>query len=362
MEPPNVASMEDYFRRQLLDAEFQRMRESSVPGQGDLISMSGMDDTQPSSMMGGDTLDDIVLQNQKEILRRRGMQPPYPRNVVRNEAGPRQTDMMDFGSGSDGDLNGYPFNPSPVPDGNAMAHNGRDTPTGARDQSRMRRSSAQDLSLDTQFARLGPEFGSMAQANSYQAALHSADAVPMNGNDAYNPTGLSAGLTNAMSLDFPPSGLGGVSSGNATPMNHFGAASLQQSMADSHYSPLHPDFTGTLHHGGERSDVPVSGNNAMDDAMNGNGMDQMPSLSLPEQISGPPIDNDGPDLSMQNNKPKLQETREQPNFQSAANAQGDAGAVASLRRDVSALTTSGQCFVELSCVSCARSDSIQCHR
>jgi hypothetical protein len=61
------------------------------PGSEDGMNMTGM--------MGGDTLDDIIMQNNKELQRRQSYSD-------------RRSSMLEFGS-TDGNLDGFQFAPPP---------------------------------------------------------------------------------------------------------------------------------------------------------------------------------------------------------------------------------------------------------
>lgn len=249
MEATDVANMEDYFGRQLSEDDYRRMTEQQPQDQGDLIAMAGLGDV-PTGMIGGDTLDDIVMQNQKEILRRRTMQPPFGRPTAREDADPRRSaSMMEFGgSTNNGNLSGYQFAHSPVLDNAELPpHAGSVPPTSVPQNTHLRRPTNRDLALDTQFANLGQGFNAMQHQDAYPPALNSATSLSMSGPGPYDSSGLSAGLVQSMTLDFPSSGLEHVSSGEVTPMNHFAQTGLQHTQGETHYSPMHPDFTSHLH-------------------------------------------------------------------------------------------------------------------
>lgn len=285
MEGTDVANMDDFFGRQLSEEEYRRITdEQAARGQGDLIAMTGMGEMQPNGMIGGDTLDDIVRENQREILRRRSMQQPYGRSSGReNGEGSRSASMMEFGGpGNDGNLTGYQFVGSPVQENASLPHSQGQPPTSVPHHSHVRRPSARDLALDTQFTNLGPGFNSMGNAHAFSAALHSADALTMSAPGPYTSSGLSAGLTNSMSLDYPSAGMDHVSSGEVTPMNHFSQSNLQPELVEQHYSPVNPDFTGHLH---DRKD-PGGGH-----VPPGNPFAKVPEPELKRQTSSPLLNN-----------------------------------------------------------------------
>lgn len=70
------------------------------------VAPNGDDAMDLSGSMGGDTLDDIIMQNNKAIQRRQSIAVPYAGQEV-----DRRSSMMEFGA-TDGELNGYQFSPT----------------------------------------------------------------------------------------------------------------------------------------------------------------------------------------------------------------------------------------------------------
>lgn len=119
-----------------------------------------MDDTH---MTGGEgqTLDQIINQNNLELQRRRSTYHPAFQSNGDREQDPheRRSSMMDFPSGKHPDQAGFQFNGSPsqpsIP-GQTSDHNQTQK---ASDPRKMR--SRESLALDTRFNQMNPAFGSM---------------------------------------------------------------------------------------------------------------------------------------------------------------------------------------------------------
>src|SRR5579871_584494 len=57
------------------------------------------DEMDISGMVGGDSLDDIIMQNTKELQRRQSMPPPYSADTLDQDPQRRAT-LIDFGTSS----------------------------------------------------------------------------------------------------------------------------------------------------------------------------------------------------------------------------------------------------------------------
>ncbi|KAI9680825.1 MAG: blue light receptor [Caeruleum heppii] len=262
--------MEDYFRRQISEADLQRM--GNGPGHGNLITMGGMGD-----MVGGDTLDDIVMQNQKELLRRRSMQPPFARLSTGPPDDPGRTSMLEFGSGAHGSLDDYQFHPPPpMADAHREGHMPGHPTSAAEHQSTPRPAPAGHLALDTQFPRYGPDFGGLsAHGTPYDSPLHPADHTTLHG--AYGSTGLSADIANSMSMGFPPSTLESVSSAHMSTMHPFTQSSMSQSYPQPGAEAVRPARST------EEMRAGMSGG-AVDQATEQDMANEMQGLQMPDQM------------------------------------------------------------------------------
>ncbi|KAI9781026.1 MAG: blue light receptor [Peltula sp. TS41687] len=244
MEEPGAANMDAYFGRSLSDVDLVRMGGASI--HADVMAVTGMESV-AGGMVGGDTLDDIVLQNQKEMERRRSMHPAYARTVAAaRQAGAdlRRTSLMEFGAGRDQDMDEFPFQ-SPVLAGNgSLMANGavsRSVPNPpGRDISR--RHPAGDLTLNTHFAgAVDMGYSVLSHPSPFQSALQSANPLDLETSPSYDVTGLSAHVANSMNMGFPSSGM--MENGQSSFLKHLNHSAVRQGIPPQMAFPsAHPSF------------------------------------------------------------------------------------------------------------------------
>lgn len=248
MEEPGAANMDGYFGRSMTEVDLARMGGTSI--HGDMMAVTSID-TMAGGMIGGDTLDDIVLQNQKEMERRRSMHPAYARTVAAaRQAGAdlRRTSLMEFGPGRNQDLDEYPFQ-SPV-----MASNGSLMANGAVSRSVpdqqprevTRRHPAGDLTLNTHFSGVDVPYSALSHASPFQSAIQSANPLDLETSPSFDVTGLSAQVANSMTMGFPSAGiLENVSGGQSSFMKHLNHSAVRQGIPPQMVYPrAHPSFAG----------------------------------------------------------------------------------------------------------------------
>ncbi|TVY30895.1 White collar 1 protein [Lachnellula hyalina] len=113
----------------------------------------GNEDNMNMTGMVGDSLDDIILQNNKEIQRRHSLSRGYS-----NQSLDRRSSMLEFGS-SDSNLNGFQFG-SPAP-GSGDPH--------------LRRQSAGEVEMNGGFEDMSSNMTMSAQQMGYTASMHPPD-------------------------------------------------------------------------------------------------------------------------------------------------------------------------------------------
>jgi PAS domain-containing protein len=106
-------------------------------------------------LMGGDSLDDIIMQNDMEIQRRQSM----PQGFQRQEPDHRSS-MMEFGS-SDGNLNGFQFG----------------VPTSAAADAHMRRQSAGELDMRGAYQDLNLGMGLPGQQMGFSSSMEPSNSL-----------------------------------------------------------------------------------------------------------------------------------------------------------------------------------------
>ena len=227
MEGPGQISPDGYFGRPMADVDLARLDDDDG-----ILSPSGLDALSSAmrdgAYVGGDTLDEIVLQNRREMERRRSMQPPYGRTGARAvHSDLRRTSMMDYEPAvtRPGPDHPYPASVLTV-DGNLILPTTPSATTTTTTTTTTafptagfadpladpaRRHPAGALALDTRFA--GPLTAAtypnpqqpppppFAHPASYPSAIHSASSLQLGGgaDDSYHTTtDLSAHSVHAM--------------------------------------------------------------------------------------------------------------------------------------------------------------------
>ncbi len=234
MDEGNTSIMSGYYGHQYSGNGVERSQEQhNRDVLMDMMIQDGMDPT----MVGGQTLDEIISQNNKELQRRRSYQTlQYPGRS--NEGEMRRTSMMEFGPGGNSDLDGYQFAMPPVPDNPAIERGGGIA--ARRSESHRvanRQQSRGSISLNTQFHSLGPPYSALPQAGSYQPQLDPSDNLSLDVTSQYMPGALPMGM------DFTTTGMEQDPSGNMTPLNMFTQSDFQPTMTTS---PLHQAFPSSF--------------------------------------------------------------------------------------------------------------------
>lgn len=232
-----------------------------------LVGSNGMD----PSMVGGQTLDEIINQNNKELQRRRSYQHLYdPTRAPEDDI--RRASMMGFGSGNSSDLDGFQFDLAPVHNGARM---GRGASIAARrnDSHRAaeRRQSRGDISLNTQFHDLGQGYNTLPQSGSYeQPQLNPSESLNLDVSGTYMPAGLPMGM------DFSSTGLEQDVSGDMTPMNMYTQSDFQPAMTTS---PLHQTYPSSFRGPAQDPGGGIAGGREEQDMM-----EKMPNMQMSDHM------------------------------------------------------------------------------
>jgi hypothetical protein len=172
----------------------------------DMMDMMGSGAPGGPGIMGAQSLDDIVNQNEHE-LRRRSMPIAYGSgghgldNTMRRVS---MMDMMEFGGGysSNRGLEGFQFNPTTP--GFDQTMSGVEGNQAVNEPPQIRRSSAAGLSISTHFPNR-PTYNSIGQQESmYASSMQTNTPLDMNLNSPYITSGLSMPMDmGMMSSDLP---------------------------------------------------------------------------------------------------------------------------------------------------------------
>lgn len=189
----------------------------------DTVAMSGMD----SNLLDeGQSLDDIIYQNNRELQRRRDTFSQYPTNPS-TDAAMRRASMMEFGSLND-DLADFQFDPSPS---NPMLSQINGSIPSQKSIKKVK--SGEDVASDMKFP------ANVANMNDLQNMSGFADSVDFSGNLSLDTSSQYPLSANDMNMDFVDA------SGDVTPMNVRGglidsalySQSPQQNFMSSYSAP-----------------------------------------------------------------------------------------------------------------------------
>lgn len=277
MDQTNVGDMAGYYGRHYSVEEMQKAGEMDPDTMMAYMGSHGMD---LSGMMGGQTLDEIIHQNSKEMLRRQSyhQSQPFPATRIPLDRDPRRTtSMLEFGGlGNSGELDGFQFDPSAV----------QQTPGMQRPphlQRRIQSHSAQrseppdTLALNTQFQNLGPGYHPMTSASPFPRSSYQ-HADPMSGLDMATDYMNNNML---MGMDYPAGNIRRENGGDMTNLNMYTQNSISPHMSTS---PLQQqDIPHAM-----RASIQDPGGGPMDH-INDPGMNKSTQLQMEDSISNLPL-------------------------------------------------------------------------
>lgn len=185
---------------------------------------NGMD---TSGVMGGQMLDDILNMNSKEMQRRRSFQQSQQYGSSRGSIDPGRPSMMEFGSGSNGELAGFQFDPSPTNTAPFTQRPGNLAQRRMDSQNSRRRESAGEMALDTQFQGIGSGYNPMVSSSPYHPSLHHSNSMPLDIHGDYMSNNM------LMGMDYSAGGLNHENNGDVTPMNMYSQAAFTPNLSSS---------------------------------------------------------------------------------------------------------------------------------
>lgn len=220
MNQPNLGNMNGYYHRQQYSPEDMQTM-TDINNNDAIMGMmmgSGMD---PSGMVGGQTIDDIINMNNKEHQRRRSNHQSQQYGANRGDVDPRRSSMMEFGSGITGDLAGFQFDPSPTQHHPDMQRAVVNIAQQRIDSQRARRRDApDDLVLNTNFQNMGPAYSPAVTSSPYQHSLQHTNSLPLDLSADYMSNNL------LMGMDYSTNTLNHENNGDITPMNMYSNSSF----------------------------------------------------------------------------------------------------------------------------------------
>ncbi|KAL8996477.1 MAG: hypothetical protein Q9169_004027 [Polycauliona sp. 2 TL-2023] len=282
MDQTNVGDMAGYYGRQYSYSleEMQKAGEVDPETMMAYMSSHGMD---VSGLMGGQSLDEIILQNSKEMQRRQSFHQSQHFPTARlpiNRDPPRSSSMLEFGGGggNNGELDAFQFDPSAVHHNQAMQRPPHLAQRRINSQPPQRRDAPDDLALNTHFQNMGSGYNAMNSASPYPASGYD-QSDPMSGLD------MTTNYMNnnmLMKMSFSSGGLHRESSGEMSSMNMFSPTSISPHLSTS---PLQQDIPQAM-----RNSMQDPGGGPMDHNVGDLGMSNSAHLQMEDSISNVPLE------------------------------------------------------------------------
>lgn len=225
--------------------------------------MTGTPATANGMANGGQSLDEIIHQNNLEMMRRRTYQHPQFRNPT-PENHVRRSSMLEFGAPISDDLANFQFDPNPTTSMLPTSIGDMTATPKSLDPGKVR--SGERLNVNTRFATMESTYNAYQNPSSYSPALMS--GVSMNLEPQYMPQNMD------LSVDFDNAG------GDVTPMNMQSSHNQPPMYTDSpldHNFPLtYPDASqdpGEVGAGSEEQTL----------------MDNVGHMNVPEPVHSGPV-------------------------------------------------------------------------
>ncbi|KAF1982040.1 hypothetical protein K402DRAFT_397929 [Aulographum hederae CBS 113979] len=195
-------------------------------------TLGNPEDGGAGGMVGGQSLDDIVTQNTKD-MRRRSFPVQFGATPGAMDSDLRRMSMMGFGGGSP--LDSFQFNPTTAQD--LMMSN---QPPSGSPLNQNQGSGSNNLALNTQFSGQGHAFGQLATpASAYASPLTTSTPLDMDMTGSYDQHGIS------MSMDMSDSPMAqDMMGGDMSPMMF--PQQQQQFASPMLQSPMNMDFSTSM--------------------------------------------------------------------------------------------------------------------
>ena len=271
MDLTNVGNMNGFYSRQYSASDLRRL--AQLNDQNTMMGMMGPGSMGDAGIIGGQTLDEIITLNTKEIQRRRSYQQHYglPRSTPDMELDPRRSSMLEFGSGSSNELEGFQFDPSPVPINHSVPRGGIAQRRLESQQAR-RRESGDSLVLNTQFQDLGNGFNAISQSPVYQQPLNPAEPLDLDVAGTYAPQNIG------LDIGFSAAGLDSDGTGDVMHMSMYSQPNFASTLSTS---PIRQHIPAAL-----RGQTQDSGTGALLKGEEQDLMDRMPNMNMSDPLHG----------------------------------------------------------------------------
>ena len=289
MDQPNVGDMNGFYGRQYSADDLQRL--AQVNSQNAMMSMMAPGSMGDPGMIGGQTLDEIINQNNKEMQRRRSYHQQYGTQRSGQDSDLRRASMLEFGPGTNSDLEGFQFDPASVQNSNGIGRGQGIAQRRLESHRARRRQSDENLVLNTQFQDLGSGFNTITQSPVYQQSLNPSEALNLDVAGTYMPQNLPMGM------DYSAGGLAPDISGDVTPLNMFSQSNFAPSLTTS---PIQQNLSNTI-----RGPTQDPGGGLISNREEQDLMEKMPNMQMTDQSLNIPNNLGSQHISMQGASPSV---------------------------------------------------------
>ncbi|OAP58693.1 hypothetical protein AYL99_07783 [Fonsecaea erecta] len=215
--------------------------------------MSGLDPSgmEASALGQAQTLGQIILQNNDELMRRRNTIQSQYRQGSHDHG--RRASMLEFSSAIDSDLANFQFDPNPNEAGLPMDPSPIMPMPKSLDPRRVR--SREDLSLNTRFSQMNANFDQMPAVNNFSPVGVSSTSVPVEPSTAY----IAPNIDMAIEYDALTGGASARAMQSA-PMQEamFAASPIEQSFSIPYQPVSHDPGGGSMSPPGPNPMVAIS--------------------------------------------------------------------------------------------------------
>lgn len=257
------SNLSGYYDRNYIAEDVQRVAEmNNHDAMLGLIGPNGLD---ASGMGGAQTLDEMISQNHKEYQRRRSynQMQSYAPGRASQDPDPRRSSMLEFGSGSSNELDGFQFDPIPNQPAPSMHRAGHMAQRRIDGPSARRREPAETLALTTHFTHLNSNYSPIPTSSPFGQTLNPAEPMGLDMASNYMSNNM------LMGLDYSAGGMDNEDNGDITSISMFPPGSyaanatsspLDQNMSNSMRGPAQDPGGGNVNgHGGpdQRENLPT---------------------------------------------------------------------------------------------------------
>ena len=299
-----------YYDRQYSIEDLQRL--TDMNNHDTVLDLVGPNAMDTSGMVGGgQTLDEIINQNNKEMQRRRSLHHSHQHGSSRSVSDQelRRPSMLEFGSESNNDLEGFQFDPTSIPPTVVMQHSGNIAQRRLDSQRARRQISNESLALNTNFPTMAPAYTPVSSSSQYGHNINSSDSLAFDMSGNYVTDDL------LMRMDFSTSGL---ENGNNSGMNPRNAFTQNNFAGDLTTSPIQRGMPTPI-----SSQMHDPGGGGVNSLGAKDAMEKLPKMQVSDQLQNLQTNRTQDSLSMANTGPADQISGEQglSDFSPARNPQ-----------------------------------------